>query len=77
MGRCRTKVESRELTVAYGCGVTNRQTPPFRSYYRSHRNVGGWGNYLVILFVGKKIIINKVGRKGLPWRGTTAGLGQQ
>jgi hypothetical protein len=46
--------------------VTNRQTPPFWSYYRSHRNVGGWGNYLVILFVGKKIIINKVGRKGLP-----------
>jgi hypothetical protein len=39
--------------------------------------VGGWGNYLVILFVGKKIIINKVGRKGLPGRGTTAGLGQQ
>jgi hypothetical protein len=57
--------------------VTNRQTPPFRSDYWSHRNVGGWGNYLVILFVGKKIIINKVGRKGLPWWGTTAGLGQQ
>jgi hypothetical protein len=44
----------------------NRQIPPFRSYYQSYRNVGGWGNYLVILFVGKKIIINKVGRKGLP-----------
>jgi hypothetical protein len=35
--------------------------------------VGGWGNYLVILFVGKKIIINKVGRKGLPRWGQQQG----